>query len=327
MMVTIILKPADTANDALGTKKCSKCSIVLPLSAFDLRSPYYFRRHHPKTDSTCYNSRCHSCSLERYRQYNREHKEQGRNHNREYRSKNSKWFKEYQRRYNKEYRQRNIERLQEQMSKYYLQNKERLKEYRAGYYLIHSGRVKIHHHLRGIEIKTRVLTHYGDNKLACVLCNENNLAALTIDHINGGGTQERTRLRLGGYPFHRWLERCGYPSGYRTLCANCQFIERQRNSCPKRPSSARGRNIVKTRVLAHYGGGKCACVVCGNSTLACLSIHHIDGGGTAHRRESKLYSHQFRMWLESNGYPKGYQTLCMNCQYVKAYGGSILPVD
>lgn len=71
--------------------------------------------------------------------------------------------------------------------------------------------------------------------------------------------------------------------------------------------------IVKAEVLTYYGGGRCACVKCGESRLACLSIDHIDGGGKEHlRRVGSVYS-----WLKRNNYPKGFQTLCMNCQWIK----------
>jgi len=70
---------------------------------------------------------------------------------------------------------------------------------------------------------------------------------------------------------------------------------------------------VKEGILTHYGNGKCGCVKCGESRLACLSIDHIKAIG-AKRRRKGVY---FYRWLEINNYPKGYQTLCMNCQWVK----------
>jgi hypothetical protein len=37
------------------------------------------------------------------------------------------------------------------------------------------------------EIKKSVLHHYGNEKYECVLCGENRIVCLSIDHINGGG--------------------------------------------------------------------------------------------------------------------------------------------
>ena len=77
---------------------------------------------------------------------------------------------------------------------------------------------------------------------------------------------------------------------------------------------------LKLKVLTHYGNSKCACVICGESRPACLSIDHINGGGNKHKKELGITtSTGFYRWLINNNYPKGYQTLCMNCQYVKKY--------
>ncbi len=78
------------------------------------------------------------------------------------------------------------------------------------------------------------------------------------------------------------------------------------------------RNNIKIKILTHYGGGKCACVQCGESRPACLSIDHIDGNGNRHRKILKRGGN-FYYWLTTNNYPEGYQTLCMNCQFVKKY--------
>ena len=70
----------------------------------------------------------------------------------------------------------------------------------------------------------------------------------------------------------------------------------------------------KIRVLTHYGGGKLACVQCGFSDIRALSIDHIDNSGAQHR---KTYGRNLYWWLEKNNYPDGFQTLCMNCQFIK----------
>jgi hypothetical protein len=76
--------------------------------------------------------------------------------------------------------------------------------------------------------------------------------------------------------------------------------------------------LYKKEVLTYYGGGKLACVVCGEARLPCLSIDHIDGGGTKHRKELGISgSIGFYLYLRRQGYPEGYLTLCMNCQFIK----------
>jgi hypothetical protein len=59
-------------------------------------------------------------------------------------------------------------------------------------------------------------------------------------------------------------------------------------------------------------------VKCGFSDINALSIDHINGGGSRHRRELSISSgSSFYRWLEINDFPEGFQTLCMNCQYTK----------
>ena len=75
--------------------------------------------------------------------------------------------------------------------------------------------------------KIRVLTHYGNGKLACVKCGFSDERALSIDHIDGKGEQDRHNLgKQGGHPFYKWLIDNDYPGGCQTLCMNCQFIKR-----------------------------------------------------------------------------------------------------
>ena len=78
------------------------------------------------------------------------------------------------------------------------------------------------------------------------------------------------------------------------------------------------RQILKAEVLIHYGLGQLRCMHCGEKRAACLSIDHINGGGAKHRRKIGVKtSRRFYQWLRTNRYPGGYQTLCMNCQFVK----------
>ena len=83
------------------------------------------------------------------------------------------------------------------------------------------------------------------------------------------------------------------------------------------PYAHKWREILRLEVLGHYGKGKVACVICGESRTACLSIDHINGRGAEHRRQIKVKGTTFYSWLRKREYPEGYQTLCMNCQWVK----------
>ena len=94
--------------------------------------------------------------------------------------------------------------------------------------------------------------------------------------------------------------------------------EKYETSLKRLRLTARGKALERKReVIIYYGGGKLMCVTCGEGRLACLSIDHIEGGGTNHRRQLRAWGDLFYRWLKAQNYPKGYQTLCMNCQFVK----------
>lgn len=82
------------------------------------------------------------------------------------------------------------------------------------------------------------------------------------------------------------------------------------------------RREIKYKVLNHYCGNNklgpwCQC--CGETIIEFLTIDHIDGKGAEHRR--KLNRHCIYTWLIKNNYPKGFQVLCLNCNFARwAYG-------
>ena len=85
------------------------------------------------------------------------------------------------------------------------------------------------------------------------------------------------------------------------------------------PEQKQRRLATKIEVLTYYGKGILACVICGEVRLACLSIDHIDNNGAEERKSRIKYGFNVYKHLKSQGFPKGYQTLCMNCQFIKAH--------
>lgn len=81
---------------------------------------------------------------------------------------------------------------------------------------------------RNQHFKEVVVSHYGNGIARCVFCGETRLPTLSIDHINGGGTKERRELKRTGSRFYEWLIETEFPEGYRTLCMNCQFVEKDK---------------------------------------------------------------------------------------------------
>lgn len=77
---------------------------------------------------------------------------------------------------------------------------------------------------------------------------------------------------------------------------------------------------IKEECLTHYSNGELACVKCAFNDIRALSIDHIEGDGAEHRRLNHCKrGAPFYRWLRRNGYPEGYQTLCMNCQWIKRF--------
>ena len=120
--------------------------------------------------------------------------------------------------YHKQWRINHTDKVKGQNKRYYLKHKEK------AYMNYHNIYRKEYRN----QFKARVLTHYGNGKLACVICGESRLACLSIDHINNNGYQHRKEIRAegGGNRFYEWLEKNNYPAGYQTLCMNDQFIKR-----------------------------------------------------------------------------------------------------
>ena len=71
----------------------------------------------------------------------------------------------------------------------------------------------------------------------------------------------------------------------------------------------------RTKVLTHYGA-KCSC--CNESRDQFLSIDHVNGGGSKHRKS--VHQHIWH-WLIKNNYPDGFRVLCFNCNCALGFYG------
>ena len=75
---------------------------------------------------------------------------------------------------------------------------------------------------------------------------------------------------------------------------------------------------LRAAVLGHYGT---ACACCGAAER--LSIDHVEGNGARHRQElfgGKSSSQRMYRWLVKQGFPDGFQTLCLPCNQSKGNG-------
>lgn len=78
--------------------------------------------------------------------------------------------------------------------------------------------------------RDRIFAAYG---AVCACCGEVMRAALTIDHVNGGGGEHRRKL--GGGNRRELLEiiNADFPADYQILCYNCNFARAKNGGvCP-----------------------------------------------------------------------------------------------
>jgi len=84
------------------------------------------------------------------------------------------------------------------------------------------------------EARLKVIHHYSNGINHCACCGEFHIEFLEIDHINGGGTQERIKNDIWGNTFIKWLIDNDYPEGYQVICANCNKAKghKKQKVCP-----------------------------------------------------------------------------------------------
>jgi len=97
------------------------------------------------------------------------------------------------------------------------------KAYRISYNAKNHKKILEKHRIERERLRMNVLLHYTQDMLQCARCGFSDVRALTVDHINGGGSQDRKKLR--GVAFYKKIINACYPPIYQVLCMNCQFIK------------------------------------------------------------------------------------------------------
>jgi hypothetical protein len=134
----------------------------------------------------------------------------------------------------------------EYFHEYTIKHRKEIKRYQKEYYLRNKHKKNIQSHTNYTkiketklaeakkyrwEIKKEVLSHYSNGTCVCIRCGFDDIRALSIDHINGGGNKARKEnICMSGVHFYRWLKNNNYPLGYQTLCMNCQKIKQFENN-------------------------------------------------------------------------------------------------
>jgi len=116
---------------------------------------------------------------------------------------------------------------------------------------------------------------------------------------------------------------CGNPCSAdlgKLVCGDCQGdVARTRQT--------KWRAALRKQVFDHYGQ---RCVCCGEDNPAFLSLDHVNGDGAKHRRslgggERGVGPYTVYKWVVNNGFPDGFQVLCMNCNWGRARNGGVCP--
>lgn len=80
---------------------------------------------------------------------------------------------------------------------------------------------------------------------------------------------------------------------------------------------------LKKEALTHYGNGKLECICCGESHIIFLTLDHVYG--RKNTKDNGRRAWMLLQWLRSHGYPRGYQTLCWNCNSGRQLNKGICP--
>jgi hypothetical protein len=91
--------------------------------------------------------------------------------------------------------------------------------------------------VRGARRRAAVIAKYGG---ACACCGETRLEFLTIDHINGGGAEERGRT---GTNFYITLHKAPKRDDLRVLCMNCNWAIGMYGYCPHEQERAAAETV------------------------------------------------------------------------------------
>ena len=77
--------------------------------------------------------------------------------------------------------------------------------------------------------KLKVLRHYGGSIPRCKKCGICDIRFLVLDHINGGGKEDR-KLHGRGSTFYAWIVKVNFPIGFQILCSYCNLQKNRRTN-------------------------------------------------------------------------------------------------
>lgn len=133
-------------------------------------------------------------------------------------------------------RQENIDQALERERRYREDNREAVRERGRLWARANMAQQIEYQRQRTVELKTRVLAHYGRS---CACCGCNDFDQLTVDHVDGNGGEHRIELfgsqKAAGRVFYLWLIRNDFPAGYQILCNLCNNSKGKTGHCRRHP--------------------------------------------------------------------------------------------
>jgi len=103
----------------------------------------------------------------------------------------------------------------EAQNKYYRKNKDKI-----------SSKKRVFDRQQGVLLREAIMSNLG---FECVRCGFSDIRALQIDHINGGGSKERSVRGTQSYYKIILNKIISGSTDYQILCANCNWIKRVEN--------------------------------------------------------------------------------------------------
>lgn len=85
----------------------------------------------------------------------------------------------------------------------------------------------INHQNHRRRLREEVISKYGG---LCACCGETEIKFLCIDHVNGGGNEERRNTKASSFYYR--LKRDPVSPDYQVLCHNCNFAKTAYGKCP-----------------------------------------------------------------------------------------------
>jgi len=115
------------------------------------------------------------------------------------------------------------------------------------------------------------------------------------------------------------------PGALRAECKKCNakrhnlyYHSNEKYRLNASESTKKSYQKLRDNTLNYYGA-KCNC--CGETNKFFLTFHHINGGGSRHRKEIGSGGRTLVQWIVNNNYPNTIEILCFNCNCADGFYG------